>query len=124
MLLDTHDRVLMKPYRHFSITCISNKFSDQVNYLLEDDEGRNLISSNRPPMVFFTEEGGKRAGVHARDSENGRYLTIVESLGDWAETTGLAFSPDYRHMYFAFQEEGLLFDVSRDDGYAFDANVL
>lgn len=96
---------------------------DQVNYMLEYNKRRKLSAFERPPMLIFTEEGGKNAGIHARD-QLGNYLTIVESLGGVAETTGLTFSPDYRHMYFAFQEEGLVYDVWREDGYPFDANVL
>mmetsp|Transcript_24987 Transcript_24987/g.54101 ORF Transcript_24987/g.54101 Transcript_24987/m.54101 type:complete len:874 (-) Transcript_24987:336-2957(-) len=96
---------------------------DQVNYMLEYNKRRKLSEFERPPMLIFTEEGGKRAGIHGRDGL-GNYLTLVESMGNWAETTGLSFSPDYKHMYFAFQEQGILYDVWREDGYSFDANVL
>ena len=51
-------------------------------------------------LLYYTEEGGKEAGIHARDSE-GRYFTILESPVYQEETTGLAFSPDHRHLYVA-----------------------
>ena len=35
------------------------------------------------------------------------------------ETTGIAFSPDGKHMYFAYQGDGILFDVTRTDGLTF-----
>ena len=74
-------------------------------------------------LLFFTEEGGVDAGVHARDSE-GRFYTILESPVWKAETTGLAFSPDKLHMYVAYQANGLLFDVYRDDGLPFDGRSI
>lgn len=35
------------------------------------------------------------------------------------ETTGVAFSPDGKRMYFAFQEDGYLIEVRRTDGLSF-----
>ena len=69
--------------------------------------------------------GGSPAGIHARDSD-GNYLTIVEAIdfGGSAETTGLAFSPDDMHMYFAVQDDGVIFDITRTDGRPFDAKSL
>ena len=40
------------------------------------------------------------------------------------ETTGLAFSPDERHMYVAYQRNGILLDVFREDGLGFDGRVV
>lgn len=40
------------------------------------------------------------------------------------ETTGLAFSPDARHLYVAYQTNGILFDVTRTDGLPFNAKTL
>ena len=58
-------------------------------------------------LVYFTEEGfgdesqgDSAAGVHARDNR-GRYFTILESHVYHEESTGLAFSPDHRHLYVA-----------------------
>ena len=63
-------------------------------------------------------EGGKDAGVHARDM-NGRFYTIFESPVYTDETTGLAFSPDGKYMYIAYQDNGKLFTIWRKDGFAF-----
>jgi len=74
-------------------------------------------------ILYFCEEGRSKNGIHGRDP-NGSYFTILE--GDYdSETTGLAFSPDNRHMYVSFQHNpGLIFDVTRDDGLAFDGKIL
>jgi len=61
--------------------------------------------------------------VHARNSL-GQYYTILESNVYKDETTGLAFSPDAKHLYFAYQETGLLFDITRIDGLPFNARTL
>ena len=36
----------------------------------------------------------------------------------------LVFSPDKRHMYVALQQNGLVFDITREDGKAFGAQIL
>lgn len=77
-------------------------------------------------ILYFAEDGdgkGAKAGVHGRNKA-GQYFTILESHVYSDETTGLAFSPDGRHMYVAYQVTGLLFDIYRDDGKPFSANAL
>ena len=75
-------------------------------------------------LLYFTEDGGTYAGIHGRDSL-GRFYTILESYEyDDDETTGLAFSPDGMHMYVAYQDHGLLFDITRQDGLPFFAKTL
>ena len=39
------------------------------------------------------------------------------------ETTGIAFSPNGMHMYFAYQQDGYVFDVTRTDGLSFFAST-
>jgi hypothetical protein len=56
-------------------------------------------------LLYYTEEGGKEAGIHARDNE-GKYFTILESPVYQEETTGLAFSPDHKHLYVACELHG------------------
>jgi hypothetical protein len=81
------------------------------------------ILGNGEDLLFFTEEGGVDAGIHARDGQD-RFYTILESPIYPDETTGLAFSPDGMHMYLAYQVNGLLFDVWREDGLPFQARTL
>ena len=45
-------------------------------------------------------------------------------MGHVSETTGLAFSPDRKHMYVAAQSPGIIYDVTRLDGLRFDAAAL
>ena len=80
---------------------------DQLKWLLSNEGADEYL--------IFTEEGGTKAGVHGRD-ENGNYFTLLESSRYSDETTGLAFNPDFTHLYVAYQQAGLLFDVSRLDG--------
>ena len=96
----------------------------------EPDQIQRLVPTDDDPdadrILYFTEDGdgkGAKAGIHGRNS-NGHYFTIVESHVYSDETTGLAFSPDGRHLYVAYQESGLLFDIFRDDGQPFSANAL
>lgn len=97
-------------------TTISGLFDgkpDQVHRILDDDKD----------ILYFTEEGGVDAGVHARDA-SGNYYTILESPDYTDETSGLAFSPDGKHLYVAYQDAGLLFDVWRQDGLPFNGKRL
>lgn len=69
-------------------------------------------------MVLF-----EFTGVHGRDRD-GNFFTILESPVYKDETSGLAFSPDAKHMYIAYQENGVLLDVTRLDGLPFHAKSL
>jgi hypothetical protein len=81
------------------------------------------IISNSSDILYFTEEGGRDAGIHGRN-EDGNFYTILESPTYIDETTGLAFDPSGKHMYLAYQENGLLFDVTRRDGLPFYGTTL
>jgi secreted PhoX family phosphatase len=74
-------------------------------------------------ILYFTEDGNAPAGIHGRNAK-GQFFTILEGPGHPDETTGLAFSPDKKHMYVAFQDNGVLFDITRIDGLTFDGQVL
>jgi sugar lactone lactonase YvrE len=86
---------------------------DQVERVLADTQD----------LLYFTEEGGVDAGVHARD-HLGRFYTIFESPVFPDETTGLSFSPDGRFMYTAYQKTGVLYTIWRKDGLPFQASHL
>lgn len=87
------------------------------------DQMKRILDDNPSDLLYFTEEGGVDAGIHARDEE-GRYFTILESPAYIDETTGLAFSPDGKHLYVAYQKNGLVFDVWREDGLSFGSKTL
>ena len=79
-------------------------------------------------LLYFCEDGGQDNGVHARDAR-GAFYTILDGYpAHRSETTGLAFSPDHKHMYVAFQggdhEPGMLYDVYRLDGHPFGGATL
>lgn len=89
-----------------------------------DDVDSKQRNGDEHPLLYFTEDGGQFAGVHARN-RHGQYLTILEShVYTNDETTGLAFSPDNRFMYVAYQKIGKLFAIFRQDGLPFDAVSL
>lgn len=80
------------------------------------------VQSQTNQLTYFTEEGSV-SGIHAR-TPDGKFMTILESVNHSDETTGLSFSPNGKFMYFAYQEEGVLFEVKREDGLPFNAEVL
>lgn len=84
---------------------------DQVKRIVDDG------------LLYFCEEGGVENGVHARD-ENGWFFTILETDTFSDESTGLAFSPDGKRMYVAFQHSGRIFDIWREDGLPFHGKTL
>ena len=74
-------------------------------------------------IVYFNEDQGVAAGIHGRNAE-GQFFTILEAPGWGPEMTGLVWDPSRKHMYFALQEDDLLFDITREDGYAFQGMTL
>ena len=81
------------------------------------------ILNDPADIIYMTEDGGDDAGVHGRDKDN-NYYVILESPLYHEETTGLAFSPDGRRMYVAYQKNGILLDVWREDGLPFSGRTL
>jgi len=95
-----------------------------VKGLFDGQPDQVLDLTRESSLVYFTEDSTSRAGIHARNHINA-YFTILEGLDDPTdETTALAFSPDKMHMYFAMQDVGNVYDVTRTDGYPFDANTI
>lgn len=95
---------------------------DQLHSIFPSQETQPQDPNEDKNIIYFTEDGGStHSGLHARDMK-GRYFTILESVTEIIkedETTGLAFSPDRRHIYFALQKNGNVFDIWREDGHAF-----
>jgi hypothetical protein len=88
----------------------------------EPDQVVSIVNS-RNSTLYFNEDVNARAGIHGRKND-GNYFTVLEGELFMKETTGLAFSPDKKHMYVAFQAFGYLFDITRTDLEAFDGPTL
>jgi hypothetical protein len=96
-------------------------FNGQPDQLVRMFDENSAIENDT--LLYFTEDGGRLAGVHARNLD-GKYFSILESTQYTDETTGLSFSPDAKHLYVAYQDNGMLFDVTRTDGLPFHAKTL
>ena len=85
----------------------------------------NLYFLFYPASNHVGADVGDKAGIHAKDS-TGQFYTIAQDEGGFhsGETTGLAFSPDHKHMYVAYQSEGVIYDITRADGRAFGGATL
>jgi hypothetical protein len=77
---------------------------DQLKRIINDEEG----------LLYFV-DGGVDSGIRARNTK-GRFFTIVESPILPGEAAGLAFSPDGKFMYVAYQDVGMLYAIWRRDG--------
>ena len=88
----------------------------------EPNEIRYVTGSNNQRLLYMTEseQNTRQAGVHAR-TDAGVLYTVLEGLGDSHQplSSGFALSPDGKHMYVAFKLDGLLYDITRDDGLSF-----
>jgi sugar lactone lactonase YvrE len=72
-------------------------------------------------ITEVTEGGGRRAGVHVR-THTGEFYTVLEGFSR-SNAAGLAFSPNGLHMYVGFKNQGVLLDITRDDGFSFFEEV-
>lgn len=100
-------------YNHTTLNGLFDGSPDQMQRILGDSRD----------LLYFTEEQGTGAGVHARDHV-GQFYTVFESPDNVGETTGLAFSPDGRFLYTAYQDAGVLYAVWRIDGMPFQGKQL
>ena len=84
-------------------TTVSGLFDGQP------DQMARIIGNSTNDILYFTEEGGRDAGIHGRN-DVGNFYTILESPTYIDETTGLSFDPiGGRHMYVAYQGMCCLF---------------
>mmetsp|Transcript_9057 Transcript_9057/g.18200 ORF Transcript_9057/g.18200 Transcript_9057/m.18200 type:complete len:840 (+) Transcript_9057:96-2615(+) len=76
-------------------------------------------------ILYFCEDGSSNSGVHGRDAQ-GRYYTILSAANSYmsGETTGLAFSPDNKSMYVAYQKQHKIVEIRRTDGCPFNGQRL
>lgn len=106
---------------------VSGPFAGQPDQIvrlipeLNSFDGENSKLQNEDGLLYFLEDGGGGpAGVFAWDKTGKRFFTIAEGGADKSnETTGLAFCDRGRRMIFAFQDEGVVFELSREDGQSF-----
>lgn len=104
-------------YRNFTTTHgVFDGAPDQVSRVLGD-------SSSDDDILYFTEEGGRSAGIHGRNPR-GQFFTVLEGPTYRQETTGISFSPDGHRLYVAFQDDGILFEVMRVDNLPFFGRTL
>eukprot|EP00934_Nitzschia_sp_Nitz4_P006367 Nitzschia sp. Nitz4//scaffold69_size99277//96853//98628//NITZ4_004653-RA/size99277-processed-gene-0.46-mRNA-1//-1//CDS//3329556775//6357//frame0 len=114
--------VCKKIKRMFVLNLDSNTYHSQstVSGLFDGQPDQlQRVLGDSTDLLYFTEEGGVDAGIHARDA-NGQFYSILESPVYVDETTGLSFSPDGKFMYTAYQDNGLLFAIWRKDGLPFN----
>jgi len=94
-----------------------NEQPDQI-YRIPGDESGDL---------YFCEDGGRHPGLHVMNSSGQMYTILHAEKKEFPnddETTGVATSPDARHLYVSFQHVGIIYDVTRDDGRPFTDPVL
>jgi hypothetical protein len=89
----------------------------------QPDQLQRILADDTNDLLYFTEDGGRDPGIHCRN-ELGQFFTLLESPMYEDESTGLAFSLDGRHLYFALQSTGLLYDITRTDLLPFQAKSL
>mmetsp|Transcript_25296 Transcript_25296/g.50648 ORF Transcript_25296/g.50648 Transcript_25296/m.50648 type:complete len:889 (+) Transcript_25296:36-2702(+) len=82
---------------------------DQIQKVVGDSE-----------FLYFCEDGGAYSDIHGRNRD-GEFFTIVRGDGYGTETSGLAFSPDNKYMYVAFQGNSNVYAFWRTDGLDFGA---
>jgi sugar lactone lactonase YvrE len=91
---------------------------------LSDPEKLKRILNDEDGLLYFTEEVVVDSGIHARDTQ-GHFYTILKSpILLPGETAGLAFSPDGKFMYVAYQDVGMLYAIWQRDGFPFHATHL
>ena len=102
-----------------------------------NDEPDQIVRNG--DYLYFTEDGGPTVGVYATHKLTGAKYAVFEAISHLYsndETTGLAFSPNGKKMYAAFQDCvyldlclssndcGCLFEFSRMDGQSFDGSTI
>ena len=113
-----------------SWTTLSGAFDGQPDQIVRlighENRGKSHEIQYHDSLLYFTEDGGPNAaGVYARDQEAQEYYTILRGgINRSDETTGLSFCDDGKRMICAFQDEGILYEIVRQDGLSFHGNTV
>lgn len=89
----------------------------------QPDQLKALTGGDTDSIIYFCEDGGDDCDIHGRNAV-GRYFTIVTGDGYQSETTGLAFSPDAKYMFVAFQVPGVIWQFWRTDEQPFNGQII
>ena len=113
--------VNLRTLKYKSKSTRSRGFEEQPDQIMR-------IKGDESGDLYFCEDGGHHPGLHVM-RESGQMYTILHAdkglfLDHNEETTGVATSPDARHLYVSFQHVGCIYDVTRDDGRSFTDDVL
>ena len=102
---------------------VSGAFDLQPDQLkaINNDPSPDSVENN---IIYFCEDGGANSDIHGRNTLSGEYFTIVRGDDYATETTGLAFSPDLKYMFIAFQGPGVIWQFWRDDGLPFNGQIV
>ena len=115
---------------------IADEYHEHKDSKQVDTMVTGMGSRDQPLMIYITTAGDDIGGpcYAKRDDvtkilsgtvEDDRVFGIIYTLDeDDDETTGLAFCPEGKRMYVAYQKSGLLFEVTRDDGLPFHGRTL
>jgi secreted PhoX family phosphatase len=100
---------------------VSRGFEEQPDQIIR-------IKGDESGDLYFCEDGGHHPGLHVM-KKSGQMYTVLEAdkrlfRDHKEETTGVATSPDAKHLYVSFQHVGRIYDVTRDDGRPFTGDVL
>ena len=109
-----NDSILL--FRSALLNIVSFKPDQIVDVLGDDNES----------ILYLCEEKSdtKPNGIHGRNS-GGQYFPVITGSHWDTETTGLAFSPNKKFMYVAFQRNpGIIFEISRSDNLPFGGDIL
>ena len=113
----------------FSLNLQTRSFTsfDTTNAILEGDgtfeeEGDQLTQISEKAL-FIGENGGPSPGLYALDLDTDSFYAIFEAVSDiysGDDVTGIAFSPDKKRLYAAYENLGILLEFAREDGLTFD----
>lgn len=87
-----------------------------------EEEGDQLTQIS-DQTLYIGENGGSSPGLYALDLHTDSFYAIFEGISDvynGDDVTGIAFSPDWRRLYAAFENSGILLEFVREDGLTFE----
>ena len=115
-------RMFILDLENFTYTAESTgkKFYGEGSFGGQPDQ--NMFGPTRK-YLYFTEDGSTDPGIYARYND-GTYFTMFQAIRGGIhtddETIGIALSPDHKRFYAGFQDNGYIFEFTREDGLRFE----
>ncbi|GKY90971.1 hypothetical protein MPSEU_000069900 [Mayamaea pseudoterrestris] len=118
--VDQYENCLYFVSKSLKRMCVLNLLEGTYSEQSTDGQYDQLVrikEENASDIFYYSQNADNAFQITARNAQGPYSIVGASEGGD--EATGLAFSPNGKHMYFVLNKAGIVYDITRNDGLGF-----